>query len=151
MNLPIAKILFLWIIFCASSAVAGNSKIIKVLPTFLDQAGHIARDPSLYARDAYQAHLREHPDLRRGLQFDVQWRGRGAGELKLRIELRGVLRSKITTATLEKSVTHQGWFANWSKLQLTGEPWKNFGETTAWRATLWSGDKLVAEQKSFLW
>ena len=144
-------LLFAALIAAAPSAVAGSSKVIKVLPTFLDREGRIARDPSLYARDAYQAHLRATPSLRSGLQFDVQWRARGAGELTLRIELRGTLGGKITTAKVEETVTHHGWFANWAKLQLTGDAWKKFGETSAWRATLWSGDKLVAEQKSFLW
>jgi hypothetical protein len=130
---------------------AGSVKVIKVLPHFLDQQGRIALNPSLYARDAYQAHLRSNPGERSGLQFDVQWRGRGLGELKLRVELRGAAGSKPTTATLEETVAHHGLFANWSRLTLTGEPWKSFGELSAWRATLWSGDKLIAEQKSFLW
>ena len=136
---------------CPVSAGSGSSKVIKVLPTFLDHLGRIAHAPSLYARDAYQAHLRETPALRAGLQFDVQWRARGAGPVKLRLELRGAAGSKTTSATLEETVTHRGWFANWSKLQLTGEAWKQFGELSAWRASLWSGDKLLAEQKSFLW
>jgi hypothetical protein len=131
-------------------AAAGSSKVIKVLPHFLDQQGRIALNPSLYARDAYQAHLRNNSSQRAGLQFDVQWRGRGE-ELKLRLELRGAAGAKSTTATLEETVTGHGLFAHWSKLKLTDSAWKNFGDLSAWRATLWSGDNIVAEQKSFLW
>ena len=40
---------------------------------------------------------------------------------------------------------------HWSVLKLDGDQYKNFGEITAWRATLWAGDELLSEQKSFLW
>ncbi len=42
----------------AWSATAAPAKVIKVLPHFLDQKGRHALSPSLYDRDAYQAHLR---------------------------------------------------------------------------------------------
>jgi hypothetical protein len=29
--------------------------------------------------------------------------------------------------------------------------YRQFGELIAWRATLWDDDKLLSEQKSFLW
>lgn len=135
----------------STAARAGSVKVVKVLPHFLDAQGRMALNPSLYARDAYQLELRKHPELQSGLQFDVRWRGRGTGELKLRLELRGAQGTTTTTATLEKAVTHRGLFANWAKFQLTGEDWKKFGTLTAWRATLWSGDQQLTEQKSFLW
>jgi hypothetical protein len=34
---------------------------------------------------------------------------------------------------------------------IDGENYKNFGELVAWRVTLWAGDQLLGEQKSFLW
>jgi hypothetical protein len=34
---------------------------------------------------------------------------------------------------------------------VTGDEYKKLGELVAWRVTLWDGDKLLAEQKSFLW
>jgi len=34
---------------------------------------------------------------------------------------------------------------------MTGEEYKKFGELSAWRASLWDGDKPIAEQASFLW
>jgi hypothetical protein len=42
-------------------------------------------------------------------------------------------------------------FSTWSQASLTGDAYKKFGELGAWRATLWDGNNLVAEQKSFLW
>ena len=133
------------------AAHAGSAKVLKVLPHFLDEKGRMALNPSLYARDAYQGYLRQNPDKRFGVKFDVNWRGRGLSELKLRLELRGAHGQAPTTATLEETVGSAGWFSRWTTLRLTDEQWKAFGELTAWRATLWSGDRMVAEQKSFLW
>jgi hypothetical protein len=31
------------------------------------------------------------------------------------------------------------------------EDFKSLGELTAWRVTLWDGDRQVGEQQSFLW
>ena len=133
------------------AAHAGSAKVLKVLPHFLDEKGRMALNPSLYARDAYQGYLRQNPGKRFGMKFDVNWRGRGLSELKLRLELRGAHGQAPTTATLEETVGSAGWFSRWTTLRFTDEQWKAFGELTAWRATLWSGDKMVAEQKSFLW
>ena len=44
-----------------------------------------------------------------------------------------------------------GSHGHWSVLKLDGEQYKNFGEITAWRVTLWAGDEMLSEQKSFLW
>lgn len=143
--------LLLALMLVIPAACAGPAKVLKVLPHYLDEKSRMALNPSLYARDAYQIHLREHPALRFGLKFDVNWRGRGQGELKLRLELRGARGQAPSSLTLEESVGSSGWFSKWATLRLTDEQWKAFGELTAWRATLWSGDKMVAEQKSFLW
>lgn len=135
----------------ASSASAATAKLVKVLPHFLDQQGRIALNPSLYERDAYQFHLRSHPEERSGLRFDVQWRSRDARRLKLRLELRGNKGRDGTTAVIEDEVKYRGLFTSWSRVTLTGEAYKKFGELSAWRATLWDGDTEIAEQKSFLW
>ena len=126
-------------------------RLLKVLPHFLDLKGRSALSPSLYERDAYQAKLRQNPALRSGLRFDVQWKGRPTGAAKIRIELRGGKGDQPTTATLELPVKRAGWFGAWGELTLSGEDYKKFGELVAWRATLWDGDRQVAEEKSFLW
>lgn len=135
----------------ASSANAATAKLVKVLPHFLDLQGRIALNPSLYERDAYQFHLRSHPEERSGLRFDVQWRSRDTRRLRLRVELRGNRGRNGTTAVIEDEVKYRGLFTSWSRVTLTGEAYKKFGELSAWRATLWDGDQEIAEQKSFLW
>ena len=135
----------------ASSAIAGSTRIVKVLPQFADLQGRIALNPSLYERDAYQVQLRTHPEQRSALQFSVQWGSRDYSRLLLRVELRGNRGKNGTTATIETPVKYKGIFTTWSKVSLSGEAYKNFGELSAWRASLWDGDHLVAEQKSFLW
>jgi hypothetical protein len=135
----------------ASSANAATAKLVKVLPHFLDQQGRVALNPSLYERDAYQFHLRSHPEERSGLRFDVQWRSRDTRRLKLRLELRGNRGRDGTTAVIEDEVRYRGLFTSWARVTLTGDAYKKFGELSAWRATLWDGDQEIAEQKSFLW
>ena len=64
-------------------------------------------------------------------------RGVGAGNLP-----------KFKTLTAEATT---GFLENWTSLTLDGDEYKSFGGITAWRATLWNGDQLVGEHKSFLW
>jgi hypothetical protein len=132
-------------------AQAASAKLIKVLHHFMDQQGRIALNPSLYERDAYQVQLRTHPEERSGLRLDVQWKSRDAERLTLKIELRGNRGKIATSKILEQPVKLRGLFNTWSKITLTGDEYRQFGELSAWRATLWDGDKMVAEQASFLW
>lgn len=136
------------------SAFAASGQILKVLPHFLDLKGRHALSPSLYDRDAYQAQLRNHPEQRSGVRFDVQWKAAGdAGKtLKLRIELRGMAKGDLPRRTvLEKEVRSTARWSRWTGLPLTGEDYKAFGEVTAWRVTLLDGETVLSEQQSFLW
>jgi hypothetical protein len=149
---------FLPIVFLAAilSASAATGRVVKVLPHYLDLKGRHALSPSLYDRDAYQAHLRKHPDQRSGVRFDVLWHGRAAGgtPLKVRAELRGTAKGNLpsqTTLETEVKVGASGSTSRWASLTLAGEDYKKFGDVSAWRVTLWNGDQFVAEQKSFLW
>lgn len=132
-------------------AEAAPARIVKVLPQYLDREGRVALSPSLLERDAYQALLRAQPQRRGGLRFVVQWRGRAAGPLTLRVELRGVRTNQPTTAVLEAPVPPGRWFSRWATAQLAGPDYEALGELRAWRVTLWQGTTLVSEQKSFLW
>ena len=134
-----------------ASLHAASARLVKVLPQFIDQQGRVALNPSLYERDAYQAHLRSNPEERAGLSFAVQWKSRDTRQVRLRLELRGNRGRNGTTALLEETVRHRGLFGSWSRVKLTGDAYKNLGELSAWRATLWDGETLLAEQKSFLW
>jgi hypothetical protein len=139
--------------FVARAGEEISGKVIKVLPFYLDQQGQIAKSPSLYDRDAYQAELREHTNLVSGIRYDVLWSADNAKDtkLKLRVELRGVDAGNLPKfKTLETEVT-PGYFRKWTELPLTGDEYKAFGGVSAWRATLWDGDRQLDEQKSFLW
>ncbi len=148
-----------WILLCFAlvptpRAEAATGRVIKVLPQLLDLNGRHALSPSLYERDAYQAYLRTHPEERSGIRFAVQWKTAGGAfaPLKLKIELRGSAKGDFPgKATLEKEIPAGGRFSHWAYLPLTGDEYDKIGEVTAWRATLWEGDQLLSEQKSFLW
>jgi hypothetical protein len=151
MRRPILILALCCLLSAAASAATG--RVIKVLPQFLDLKGRHALTPSLYDRDAYQAFLRTHTNDISGMRFAVQWKGSGtSAPLKLRVEIRGITHGDLPPKTvLEQDVKPGGWFSHWASLPLVGDDYKKIGEVTAWRATLWDGDKLLSEQKSFLW
>ena len=135
----------------AADGVAGH--VHKVLPLLLDLKGHAATSPSLFDRDAYQAYLRQHTNEISAIRFDVLWSVSHAdqADLKLRLELRGTGPDSLPRATtLEETVTPH-FFRHWTSLTLADADLKNFGNVTAWHATLWSDGQLIGEQKSFLW
>lgn len=135
-------------------AAAESGQVMKVLPHFLDTNGLHTLSPSLYERDAYQAYLRQHPEKRSGIRFDVQWKAKGPSfePRTLRLELRGIAKGSLPRAlTLDQTVTSAGWFGRWTSIVLAGDKYRDFGEVTAWRVTLWEGAQLLGEQKSFLW
>ena len=149
MRRPILILAFCFLMGAAASAATGG--VIKVLPQFLDLKGQSALSPSLYDRDAYQAYLREHTTNILGMRFAVQWKAHGTGELKVRVEIRGVSNGDLPAKIVLEQPVKAGIFSHWAYLRLTSDDYKRIGEVTAWRATLWDGDKLLGEQKSFLW
>lgn len=152
MRRPILILALCCLVSAAASAATG--RVIKVLPQFLDLKGRHALSPSLYDRDAYQAYLRSHTNDISGMRFAVQWKTSGASTapLKLRVEIRGITHGDLPPKiVLEQEVKPGFWFSHWAALPLTGDDYKKIGEVTAWRATLWDGDQMLSEQKSFLW
>jgi hypothetical protein len=132
-------------------AGAAAAKISKVLPHLLDREGRHALSPSLYERDAYQAHLRQQPERVGGLRFDVRWsvpREMAEG-LRLRIELRGT--GQMEAIVLEQPVQRRPWYDRWSRVRLDGPTFERLGRLIAWRVSLWRGPQVIAEQASFLW
>src|SRR5690349_11355031 len=90
----------------AADAVTG--KVVKVLPLLLDTQGRVAKSPSLFDRDAYQAWLRVHTNEICGIRYDVLWKASSsAGEkLKLRVELHGLNESnQPAMKTIETEVS----------------------------------------------
>lgn len=135
----------------ATNAVTG--RVVKVLPLFLDLQGRDAISPSLFDRDAYQAHLRQHTNEVSAIRFDVLWQASDTGgrSLQLRAELRGIGDGGLPRQTVLKQDVRPKFFRSWTPLTLGGDDFKNFGSLAAWRVTLWDGDRLLGEQKSFLW
>jgi hypothetical protein len=143
---------FLLLVFLtAFPAAAATDKIIKVLPQYLDTQGRNSISPSLYDRDAYQARLRGHPEDCSGMAFQVQWKAKSSSELKLKLEVRGSKNGQSTSGSLETDVKHLRGLNKWTPILLKGDQYIAIGEVTAWRVSLWDGEKLLAEQKSFLW
>ncbi|MFM8469303.1 MAG: hypothetical protein ACKODH_04940 [Limisphaerales bacterium] len=143
----VAVLLFL----SAAVAHAGDGKVLKVLPHFLDRDGKHSLSPSLFERDAYQAHLRKHPEEISALRFDVNWSAAGKpANLRLRVEARGskaAAETKVVEATVKP-----GWSGSaWAGLTLDKDASQQLGGVAAWRITLWDGETMLAEQKSFLW
>jgi hypothetical protein len=130
---------------------AASAKISKVLPHLVDREGRHTLSPSLYERDAYQAHLREQPGEVGGLRFDVRWSvSRDLAEgLRLRIELRGTGEAEVIR--LERPVERRPWYDRWSEVRLDDATYARLGRLIAWRVSLWRGPQMIAEQSSFLW
>lgn len=87
------------------------------------------------------------------MRFDINWRVRSVKQtnFRLKLELRGIAQGNLPRQkTLERQVTG-GSSARWAQIRLAGEDYRELGEITAWRVTLWEGDELLAEQASFLW
>jgi hypothetical protein len=143
----------LGLVTAAHAADAVTGRIVKVLPFFLDQQGRDAMSPSLFDRDAYQAHLREHTNEVSALRFDVLWKAAKSADekIKIAVELRGVGPGGVPKLkTLEAAVV-PGTFRKWTAIPFGGDEYKNFGAVVAWRVTLWNGGQMLNEQKSFLW
>jgi hypothetical protein len=148
---PLLTVLLLFVALASYGADTG--KVVKVLPFLVDDQGRIAKSPSLFDRDAYQAYLREHTNDIAGIRYDVLWKaGKTGGEkVAVRVELRGALDGNLPkTKTLETEIV-PGKTGDWTEVKFTGDEFKSFGPIVAWRATLWSGTNQMAEQKSFLW
>jgi hypothetical protein len=148
-----ASFALLGFLLSTAAVLAAEGRVCKVLPQFLDKKGRQSLSPSLYERDAYQAWLRKHPQLRTSLRVEVLWKARGVDweKTKLRAELRGLLTNSLQTVTLEEPVKKSGFLGSWAEFNITGDEFKKFGELVAWRVTLWEGDRQLSEQESFLW
>jgi hypothetical protein len=146
-------IVFVLLLLTAPTLFAGDGKVIKVLPLYLDSHGRDSLMPSLYERDAYQALLRLHKDKRKALRFAVQWKADKVDWSKTRliVETRGVEGNTFISRKVEHAVSKPGWLHNWANIDITGKDFSTMGELASWRVTLWEGDKELGEQKSFLW
>ena len=77
-------------------------------------------------------------------EYFVSWRG---GDVRLvKFEYRQV---NIPDKILVQSLTPAG--QSWNVFTVAGEDFLNGGSISAWRVSLWDGDRLLAERKSVLW
>ncbi|MCX8156793.1 MAG: hypothetical protein N3J91_10165 [Verrucomicrobiae bacterium] len=143
-------VVVLWLA-AAAHGFAASGKLLKILPHYLDQKGRHSLSPSLYDRDAYQAYLRDKPEERAGLRFDIQYRLAKATQPRVRVELRAMKAGQPQARVLEAEVKKTTFLGRWVSLSISGEDYKNLGEISAWRVTLWDGPQLLGERKSFLW
>lgn len=147
-------ILLATLVCVGGNASGATGRVLKVLPHLVDRQNRVALSPSLYERDAYQAILRLNPEKRGGMRFDVQWKARGAvwQPLRLKVEIRGLAKGNLPKEiVIEKTVEKSKWHSRWTSLELSGEDYRQFGEITAWKVTLWEGSALLGEYRSFLW
>ena len=136
-----------------TTARAGDVRIRKVLPHFMDEQGRISVSPSLFDRDTYQQTLRENPSRVSGIRFDVQWKcpkNRRAG-MVVRLELRTARGEPGKSRVIEAPAQENRRLGGWSSVMLSGNYYAASGEVLAWRAVLLENGREVAEQKSFLW
>ena len=145
-------VLFILVGLFALEASAASGRIIKLLPHYLDEEGRHTISPSLYERDAYQAELRQNPELIHGLRFDVNWKAsRISGDtVKIRIEARGSDTAPNKPIIFEREVKPK-MFGAWTSVKLDDETFKKLGKLLAWKVTLWDGETQLSEQQSFLW
>jgi hypothetical protein len=131
-----------------------SARVLKVLPHFLDRQGRHTVNPSLFDRDSYQFELRQKPELRSGMRFDVLWKGiRGtpSAVLKLQVEMRGSKATAQNPVVVSQRVFATSDFSQWTRLPVVGTDYENLGDLLSWRVSLWKDEELVAEQTSFLW
>lgn len=133
--------------------VAAPARVLKVLPYRLDLKGRQSLSPSLYERDAYQAWLRDHPKEISGLRVDVNWKGSPGKRIpvRLKLELRTPKSDPVTPLTVDMEAKPDRFGSTWTKVLLSNDLLQGAHEVVAWRVSLWDGDRLLAEQKSFLW
>jgi hypothetical protein len=130
----------------------GGARVVKVLHHLIDKNGRNALAPSLFERDAYQVYLREHPELVASSRFDIQYKARRKdGPVRLRLELRGSKTGLGSAKIFESEELPARWGSSWGRIALDKGTHEAVGSIIAWRASLWRGDEMIAEQQSFLW
>ncbi len=128
-------------------------RILKVLPHYLDREGRHTVNPSLIDRDVYQFELKNKPELRSGMRFDVLWKSvpSAPAALTMKLELRGSKATSVSPVILTNRAFARGGFSQWTRMPVVGKDYEALGELVAWRVSLWREEQLIGEKKSFLW
>lgn len=89
-------------------------------------------------------------EARYGHYYTFFWRGRpGSGPLTLRFEYRQAETAEQVHRIEQRIVDVQE--RNVTRIQIIGEPYHLRGPVTSWRASLWDGERMLDEERSFLW
>lgn len=148
----LARLLAAGLLCICLATRADEAKIVKVLVHLVDHQGRNALYPSLFARDEYQMHLRQHPAEVAAERFDVQLKDKKAGKpLTLRLEVRTSKTEVGKVRTFETQVKPSRWFSTWTRIELDQATRETLGAVLAWRVSLWDGAEKLAEEQSFLW
>lgn len=129
-------------------------RVLKVLPHYLDAKGLHALSPSLFERDAYQAHLKDHPEEVSTMRFDVHLRLHDSDltDVTVRVEARFGKGDSIETLKSIAPMKKPKWGKRrWTSITLDKEAFDATAQLIAWRVTLWQGDTKLDTQTSFLW
>ena len=149
-------LVFLFIVCLGLGSVAeSDAGALRVFRFLVDAAGRHALSPSLLDRDAYQAHLQEHPEEVGGLRFVIQWkrrRGETPAKPSIRVEVRhgdgNTMGEFSKSAPLKVRRTRR---SQWHQITISGEEYARLGKGIAWRVSLWDGETRLAQAESFLW
>lgn len=130
-----------------------NIEITKVHVVLNDTGYRSGRNPALEFERKYwnygavsQADLEE----KRGHIFVFSWENQGpVADLEARFEYRQKgSHGEVRTLTVAHPKTEGGVR---SIFQVVGRAYREWGPVASWRFSIWNGDKLVGEQKSFVW
>jgi hypothetical protein len=144
--------LLLLVAASVGAEAAESVRVIKVLHLLIDAQGRNALAPSLFERDAYQVHLREHPELIASSRFDIQYKARRHdGPVRLRLEIRGSKTGLGNARVFETEALPDRWGSSWAHINLDKPASDAIGTIVAWRATLLRDGVEIAQQQSFLW
>jgi hypothetical protein len=144
------RILFA-VLLTSMAAKAAEGRVYKVLPCLVDTRGRQSLAPSLFERDAYQSHLRKHPELVGGHRFDVHWKAARSKNVRhLQLELRTSGRQPTDPVVVSQSVA-QGSHGGWTRISVDSKSLEGAGEILAWHVVLFDGETAIADQSSFLW
>lgn len=135
------------------TSLAGEPRILKVLPHHMDEQGRISIFPGLFERDAYQRELRQGKIPTSGVRFDIQWQAgpHDKDGLTLRVTTRTAKKDAFHPVVIEASTKGNRRIGGWSSVALDGPRYQEAGEVLAWRVVLLDGEREIAAQESFLW
>ncbi len=153
---PAALIAIFLLAGCATQNTVsrGGFAVLKVNRTLLDNYGYETDVVgNLKGEASYQYSLRHEPNRQSGGRFHIKWRApKGSTQVRLVLDVRGLTPANETVRdTLSESFADMDGWAEWTTLDIKERQFKRLGEIMAWRVTIYSGDRVMAELPSGNW